>query len=45
MTEKFAPVATGPEDCGSDGFSMTIVILNGGQRMTMGRLYPQERPL
>jgi len=29
----------------SDGFSMTVVILNRGQLMTMGRLYPQGRPL
>ena len=42
MTEKTAPMATGPADGlpRSDGFSMTIVILNGRQLMTMGRLYP-----
>jgi hypothetical protein len=29
----------------SDGFFMTVVILNDTQLVTMGRLYPQERPL
>jgi hypothetical protein len=47
MTEKTAPMATEPGRGlpRSDGFSMTVVILNGTPPVTMGRLYPQERPL